>query len=62
MALLDGELSAAELRAVSTHVESCAECANLGPSYAARRVTFRLESPGDSCRTGELDHGPGSRS
>jgi hypothetical protein len=29
MAFLDGELSAVELQAVSTHVENCAECANL---------------------------------
>jgi anti-sigma factor RsiW len=29
MAFLDGELSAAELHVVSTHVENCAECANL---------------------------------
>ena len=29
MALLDGELSAAEAQAVSTHVDHCAECAKL---------------------------------
>ena len=33
MAFLDGELSAAEAQAVSTHVDRCADCAKLAAQF-----------------------------
>ena len=35
MALLDGELSAAEAKVVSTHIDECAECADIAAQFRA---------------------------
>ena len=42
MALLDGELSASDAKAVSTHVEECAECANVAEQL--RRTSQALSA------------------
>ena len=62
MAFLDGELSAAEAQAVSTHLDRCAECGALAEQFRSTSLSLsRLERRGCSGETGKLRYECGSQ-